>query len=130
MNKKELEAFEITGEDITQLNTVVTTNSDTIPAGHNYTIQFPNEKTVDINFILGGRNTEGCVPGIYDSDLLRILIDRTQMWVDKYPMDKFNIETLKHLKLALDSIKVRTEDRLQKGTLGNNGEDYMQHNTD
>lgn len=120
MKLYELEQFkEFKNEKDLTLNTVYTCRN-----GHNYLVQFDKTKTQSINFVNGGRNTPDYQEGLTDSDLLNILIDRAEYFIEKFGINDKSDERLEHLKKALYFTELRTVNRDKNGTLGNNGEDY------
>lgn len=97
---------------------------DELEKAHSYIIETPDGLTIPINFQVGGRFQDDKIEGVTAVDLLYILKYNTQNFVDLYPADEFNKDTLELINSTISVIEKRVIDRDKKGTLGNNGEDY------
>jgi hypothetical protein len=95
-------------------------------AYHTYTIHFEtlrkdNEKPVPcvaIEFQNVGRNIEGSVHGVIDTDLLEIVRHRLQCFQQGEFATRENAIALTHIEEALLWMNKRVEDRIERGVLG------------
>lgn len=77
--------------------------------------------SVLIKFVDGGRNTPEHKPGLTDSDLLYILIDRAIHFMNQFGDVDNSGERINCLKRALQITEEKTLKRANDGTLGNSG---------
>ena len=73
-----------------------------------------------ICFQCGGRNEEGSIAGVLDSDLLEIVRDRLRAFQAGPYSSRENAVALTHVEEALLWLNKRVEDRAERGVLGLN----------
>lgn len=97
--------------------------------GHDYKIFHDlkiNEDYTQISFLKNGRNTPEHIPGVQHEALLRIVMDRLEMFIKSTDNpDPANVAAFHYVAKALEICENRTKQRHDDGVLGNNGEDRL-----
>ena len=126
MVKSEKALREITTHKVNGFNeilkVVVVDDSDLRGANHEYQVidtspQNPDKIISRIDFQKGGIVEKG-VNGVTNEIILAIVMDRLQCFQNGTHSCPENADALHHLKCALDSLNVRTRDRIARGVEG------------
>lgn len=90
-------------------------------ASHTYGIQFGGPKDVcRIQFQHGPRGVEGSTSGVFDDDLLAIIVDRLEGFQSGPYACGENELALEHIRQAREALGLRVARRIQQGVLGAN----------
>jgi hypothetical protein len=87
-------------------------------ASHHYVVSLEGAQLARIQFWHGSRHEPGSLPGILDTVLLAIVIDRMRCF-ERGPLAcPTNREVLDYCDAALRALKSRADDRARRGVLG------------
>lgn len=93
-------------------------------ANHEYLIRTSLDGCIqdltNIHFQNGGRNIEGSIHGVLDTDLLEIVRHRLQCFQSGPFASRENACALTHIEEALMWLNKRVEDRIERNVLGTN----------
>lgn len=89
-------------------------------APHEYVMTIDGNQVGNIQFQHGARNSEGSTPGILDSCLLAIVIDRLKCFQAGPFSSRQNALVITKCEEALMWMKNRADERAARGVLGHN----------
>lgn len=87
-------------------------------ASHHYTLSIGADTVATIQFQKGPRNVHGSTPGVVESAVLAVVLDRLRCFqAGDYPCHE-NAMALGYVQGAIDMAKARADARAERGVLG------------